>query len=258
MTDTLGGYCLIGPSAPPPSLPAFKALRIAAFAQEFSQGTDLTVRLYCVPDTDDAIKFVQETEKQFGGRLLDKPVSALLQAGGHNLRLSLERLCEGWCVQPGASVQEVPFSHLWSVSSNPNLHCSFALRRSSQNNSCIKQHLNLGLQISVQQQGNNDKCLLKVNTTIATCKTGNNGNGCNGRNSGDSGGQLSGMRTSSSNCSSSNDSYSGLNGQVFRLPGQTKEGLARLLDAPVKDGNDWRLLAERLNVHRYKKWLLFN
>ena len=242
MTDTLGGYCLTGASAPPPSLPAFKSLRIAAFAQEYAQGADLTVRLYCVPDTDDAIKFVQETEKQFGGRLLDKPVSALLQAGGQNLRLSLDRLCEGWAVQPGASVQEVPFSHLWTVTSNPNLHCSFSLRSTS--NSCVKQYnRSLALQISVHQQGNSDKCVLKVNTTISTCKATNNNNGRNSM----------GMGTSSSQCSS-NDSYGsgGSAGQlaVFRLPGHTKEGLARLLDAPVPDGNDWRLLAERLNVHR--------
>ena len=55
------------------------------------------------------------------------------------------------------------------------------------------------------------------------------------------------LRPSSSGCSS-NDSYSNL---VFRLPAQTKETLGKMLDKPVAGGNDWRLLAERLNVHRY-------
>ena len=55
-------------------------------------------------------------------------------------------------------------------------------------------------------------------------------------------------RPSSSGCSSS-DSYS--SAATFRLPAATKETLVRMLDAPVSLGNDWRLLAERLNVHRY-------
>ena len=54
---------------------------------------------------------------------------------------------------------------------------------------------------------------------------------------------------SSSGCSS-NDSY-GSGPNAFRLPSATKETLTRMLDAPVSLGNDWRMLAERLNVHRY-------
>lgn len=224
VTESMGGFALLGYSAP--ALPAFKSLRIAAFAQEFPQGSDLTVRLYCVQDTDDAVRFVTETEKQFGGRLLDRPVSTLLEAGGRDLRLQLDRLCEGWSVQPGASVQEVPFSHLWT-NSNPNLHCSFTLRNKVP---CMR---TLQLQVHISQEGNPNKCLLKVNTSV----------------SGSSG--VRELRPPSSGCSSS-DSYCP---QVFRLPAATKETLGLLLDPPVAAGNDWRLLAERLNVHRYTAYL---
>ena len=220
VSDSLAAFCLVGATAPSAPAPAYKSLRIAAFAQEFSAGSDLTVRLYCVQDTDDAVKFVTETEKQFGGRLLDKPVSTLLGAGGSNLRLQLDRLCEGWSIQPGANLQEVPFSHLWN-NSNPNLHCSFTLRNKVP---CMR---NLALQIHISQEGNANKCLLKVNTNIS-------GSGPK-------------LRPSSSGCSST-DSYSNL---AFRLPATTKETLGRMLDKPVAGGNDWRLLAERLNVHRY-------
>ena len=37
----------------------------------------------------------------------------------------------------------------------------------------------------------------------------------------------------------------------WRLPTQTKKTLVRMLDAPVSLGNDWSMLAELLNVHRY-------
>ena len=226
MSDSLAGFALIGSSSG--IQPAFKSLRIAAFAQEYPQGSDLTVRLYCVQDTDDAIKFVTDTEKQFGGRMLDKPVSTLLAAGGQNLRLRLDRLCEGWSVQPGASLQEVPFSHLW-MSSNPTLHCSFTLRNQVP---CLR---NLAMQIHIFQEGNPNKCLLKIHTNVS----GSAGSGGRGEPK---------LRPSSSGCSSSDSSYSNL---VFRLPAPTKESLGKMLDKPVAGGNDWRLLAERLNVHRY-------
>ena len=233
VTETLTAFALVGQSAHHP--PAFKSLRIAAFAQEFPQGSDLTVRLYCLQDTDHAVKFVTETEKQFGGRLLDKPVSTLLQYGGHNLRLALERLGEGWSVQAGAEVQEVPFSHLWG-NSNPNLHCSFTLRHSAP-------HVrNLVMQVNINQEGNNNKCLLKINTNIS----GSAGSGSRDRDR-DRDRELK-LRPSSSGCSSTESYGCSL---TFRLPGPTKETLSRMLDAPVSLGNDWRMLAERLNVHRY-------
>ena len=227
VSDNLAGFCLVGTPPAATSQPAYKSLRIAAFAQEFSAGSDLTVRLYCVQDTDDAVKFVTETEKKFGGRLLDKPVSMLLgsggssAAGGANLRLQLDRLSEGWSIQPGANLQEVPFGHLWA-NSNPNLHCSFTLRNKV---ACLR---SLALQIHISQEANPNKCILKVNTNVAA-------------------GGPPKLRPSSSGCSST-DSYANL---AFRLPAATKETLGRLLDKPVAGGNDWRLLAERLNVHRY-------
>jgi len=225
ITEQMSAVCLVGVSSHHP--PAYKSLRIAAFAQEYPQASDLTVRLYCLQDTDHAVKFVTETERQFGGRLLDKPVSTLLQYSGHNLRLKLDRLSEGWGVSAGAEVQEVPFSHLWG-NSNPNLHCSFTLKHVTPG---IR---NLSMSITLGQEGNTDKCSLKINTNISPSQG--------------SGNREYKMRPSSSGCSS-NDSY--CSSSTFRLPAQTKETLVRMLDAPVSLGNDWRMLAERLNVHRY-------
>ena len=51
--------------------PTFKSLRIAAFPQEYPQGSDLSVRLYCLQAMEHAVKIVTETERQFGDQLLD-------------------------------------------------------------------------------------------------------------------------------------------------------------------------------------------
>jgi len=220
ITDTLGAFTLVGESAP--SGNSYKLLRVAAFAQEYPQGSDLTVRLYCVQDTDEAMKFVSETEKKFGGRLLDKPVSVLFQDGGSNLRLCLERLSEGWSTQQGAEKQEVPFSHVWHHN-NPSLHCSFTLRHAD------PLQRKLGLQVNISQDGNTNRCLLKVNTNISA----------------GSGQSDSSLRSDKARMSPKQEL------PVFRLPAQTKETLSRMLDFPVSGGNDWRMLAERLNVHRY-------
>ena len=37
----------------------------------------------------------------------------------------------------------------------------------------------------------------------------------------------------------------------FRLNANMLSSLSKLLDPPTAEGHDWRLLAERLNVHRY-------
>ena len=96
VVDTLATYCLVGESAAAArqqqtmnqqqplaavssyngsggsgSGPAVKCLRLAAYAQECPHPTDLTLRVYCLPDTDDALAWVTESERRFGGRLLD-------------------------------------------------------------------------------------------------------------------------------------------------------------------------------------------
>ena len=221
VTEHLGTFCLLG--SPTPGGPApLKSLRIAAFAQEVPQGADLTVRLYCVQDSEAAQAYLEWTERQFGGRLLDRPASCLLQHSGSAapLALRLDRLGEGWAVQAGAELQQVPFSHLWT-NNNPALHCSFTLRHTAL-------HLStLALSVSISQEGNPHRCGLKVHTSLATERL---------------------LRPSSSGCSSTDSPTAA---SPWRLPAHTKATLARMLDAPVSLGNDWRMLAERLNVHRY-------
>ena len=77
VSDSLAAFALTGASAKSGS--ATKSLRLAAFAQDGPPASDLTVRVYCLSDTDDALNFVAESERRYNGRLLDKPISVLLQ-----------------------------------------------------------------------------------------------------------------------------------------------------------------------------------
>merc|ERR1711962_692657 len=52
VTENFGTYCLLGSPTPASANPPLKSLRIAAFAQDVSQGADITVRLYCVQDCE--------------------------------------------------------------------------------------------------------------------------------------------------------------------------------------------------------------
>lgn len=51
--------------------------------------------------------------------------------------------------------------------------------------------------------------------------------------------------------SSSGFSSTGSDPAPFRIPVQVKQAIARLLDPPTTNNNDWRQLAERLGVNRY-------
>lgn len=231
MTDHLACFALTGESAQTGH--ATKSLRLAAFAQEGQPAADLTVRVYCLPDTDDSLSFVCESEKRYNGRILDKPISVLMQDGGDNLCLEVEGLSSNWSCQKGADYLEVPFYHVWN-SANPTLHCSFTFRSVSNaprgtNNNANSARLNFTLGISQKNaNSSHNKSLLSV-----TCDLNQPQNNLN---------QLHRLHQQTYEMSTS---------VKFRLTQPILQALSGLLDPPNQQGNDWRLLAERLNVHRY-------
>ena len=56
--------------------------------------------------------------------------------------------------------------------------------------------------------------------------------------------------TTTSSTTSSNNNFVSEAGR-FRVSANMLYSLAKVLDPPTPEGHDWRLLAERLNVHRY-------
>ena len=250
ITDSLSAYALVGESASslmgPPNqsdddINAVKCLRLAAFAQEGPlQPSDLTVRVYCLPDTDDALSYVTESERRYNGRMLDQPVSVLFSDSGDDLCLRVESINSLWTCQKGAEYLEVPFGHVWS-SSNPSLHCSFTFRPTGRDQ--MGSNI-LSTTLSVWQKHQNQTMrpsLLKVNCDLSSVSSHN------------------------SSHTYVNDNANVENGNIipspyattitaegrFRITPTMMKALSRLLDPPNKQGNDWRLLADRLNVNRY-------
>ena len=228
MTDVLSSFALSGESGN--TGVAGKSLQLAAFAQEGAhRGPDLTVRVYVLPDNLAALAYVSESEKRYNGRLLDKPMSFLLRDGGQDLCLKVEEVNNLWAFQKGADYLEVPFNHIWQAA-NPNLHCSFTFKSLTRGSS------KLSLTIGVSQKNStasSSKNVLRVHCDLNQASSKSSPSG-----------------TLSSQQSSSNNNFVSEAGR-FRLNANMLSALSKLLDPPTAEGHDWRLLAERLNVHRY-------
>lgn len=248
MTDVLSSFALSGESGSTGL--AGKSLQLAAFAQEGPyRGPDLTVRVYVLPDNAAALSHVQESERRYNGRLLDKPMSFLLMDGGHDLCLQVQDVNSAWCFQKGADYLEVPFNHIWQAS-NPNLHCSFTFRESpsdtNNHGSSLPGNISkfLSLTIGVSQKNvNSSKNVLRVH-----CDLNNRVKASPSSTLLLSAAPV--LQPSSTATNPSNNNFMAENGR-FRLNANMLASLSKLLDPPTPEGHDWRLLAERLNVHRY-------
>ena len=192
------------------------------------------MRIYCLPDTDDALSFVAESEKRYNGRLLDVPVSVLYGDTGRNLCLKIESVTQNWStLQPGADYLEVPFYHLWSAS-NPTMHCSFTFRAACNPTTGLPKASKFGFQVGISQASNNEQqkqTLMKVICDLTA-------EGASQSLRGPPGPLPLPPQEPLTSCK-------------FRLSPQSMSGLSKLLDPPNQSGCDWRLLAERLSVHRY-------
>ena len=283
MTDVLATFALAGESAS--SGVAVKSLQLAAFAQEGGhRGPDLTVRVYVLPDNVAALAYVTESERRYNGRLLDKPMSFLMRDGGQDMCLRVEDVNSTWGFQKGADYLEVPFNHIWQAA-NTNLHCSFTFRCrdrcggasaasklaltisvsqknsiSGSGNSTSKNVLRVHCDLNQPPQNGSmqHQLLLSASTTPTAAGAPRSSPASTLTTTASAGGTMTSSTTSSNN----NNFLTGtgtsmtaafgdpLSGR-FRLSANMLASLAKLLDPPTPEGHDWRLLAERLNVHRY-------
>lgn len=285
MTDVLATFALAGESAS--SGVAVKSLQLAAFAQEGGhRGPDLTVRVYVLPDNVAALAYVTESERRYNGRLLDKPMSFLMKDGGQDMCLRVEDVNSTWGFQKGADYLEVPFNHIWQAA-NTNLHCSFTFRCRDRCGSASASKLALTISVSQKnatsstsknvlrvhcdlnqppQNGNSSSSSLQhqlLLTTAASSTTAATAPRSSPASTLTTTASAGGTMTSSTTSSNNNNFLTGNGSSVataafgdplsgrFRLSANMLASLAKLLDPPTPEGHDWRLLAERLNVHRY-------
>lgn len=235
---------------------AVKNLKLAAFIPPFSCATtkDYSVRIYVFDDTPCALHYCAEQEKKLGGMMIDKPKSFLFQDGGSNLCFTLDDIGLGWKPKSGTNRQEIPFSHVWNSMSN-SLHCSFSLDQ-------MESIHHLQCKISVCQINNPSH---KQTFAISSSNEMNLNSPFGGKrnficddynidaiehlNMTDK------VIVDKQKCLTMSDK--GINTCVvdnvtpFRLPKSAKKQLSSYLDQPKARGNDWRLLAQELNVDRY-------
>uniref|UniRef100_A0A4W3GCY7 Netrin receptor UNC5 n=1 Tax=Callorhinchus milii TaxID=7868 RepID=A0A4W3GCY7_CALMI len=218
-TEALGKYTLVGESL---NVTAEKRLRLVLFAPGTCTSLEYNVRVYCLEDTQDALKEVMQLEKQLGGQLIEEPKILHFKDSYHNLRLSLHDIQPAlWTSKLLDSYQEIPFYHIWSGFQR-NLHCTFTLERSSLATT------ELVCKIWVWQvEGEGQSFQVHFNI-------------------------IKDARQSDFQFMEPTNCVTSLAGQcAFRIPYLIRQKICSSLDVPNSRGSDWRMLAYKLKLERY-------
>ncbi|XP_046664969.1 netrin receptor UNC5C-like isoform X2 [Homalodisca vitripennis] len=221
--------------------PSVKLLRLAVFTPPLSMArtshhSDHSVRVYALEDNMAALEGVVKVERKLGGCLADKPKSLLFQDGGASLSISLEDISPGWRCKPHTDYQEIPFTHVWNSNVN-HLHCSFTLERAEQTATGVS------FRVLASQKGcQTHRQMFRIQADFSVDSSSSS---------------LVGMPplacrtvTSSSGCGSSITTCDNPT-TPFRLNRTLRRQLSQCLNPPNARSNDWRMLAQRLNVDRY-------
>ncbi|CAL4105766.1 unnamed protein product [Meganyctiphanes norvegica] len=233
MMESLHQLVLIGESAG--SNAAVKQVKVVAAAPPPSPDGTLQVTVHVMQDTQAAMHGVSQAEKRRGAALLDKPKTLLLQDCGANVCLTLDDVGPGWRNKLGHHYQELSFENVWGAVKEP-VSTTFTLERDEGTTSVA-----LSCRVVAQQKGAaNQRQVIRINTDFpyapVTASPANPS-----------------LRTSTVTTSSGCSSLVALTPEpgTFRLPQKLRWELCRCLDPPNARGNDWRMLAARLNVDRY-------
>ncbi|XP_034183625.1 netrin receptor UNC5C [Osmia lignaria lignaria] len=222
VTETPNVFAVAGEnSAVAPGL-AVKRICLAVF---LSRERD-HIRCHLMEDTKAAFKLVVEQERRLGGTRIDHGTLGF-RAGGSPLRIDLEDRESGFVER-----QEIPHRRIWSSTRTSvrryfriektvgEVRLSFELRACQ----CGFEEHTLFLRIDLdlmKRNGSNGKRTTKTESSIVL----------RGKNS---------TRSTESVVS-----------RPFRFSKTLRKQLCQCLDPPSARGNDWRMLAQRLQVDRY-------
>ncbi|XP_066447437.1 netrin receptor UNC5A isoform X2 [Eleutherodactylus coqui] len=215
-TEQLGRFALVGESL---SMSATKRLKLLLFAPTSCTSLEYSLRVYCIPDTQDAMKEVIQLEKQQGGQMLDEPRILHFKDSYHNLRLSVHDMHSTmWKSKLLASYQEIPFYHIWN-GVHGNLHCTFTLERFSLS-TC-----DLSCRVWVWQvEGDGQSFNININLNKEN-------------------------RPSEILLDEGEKEAAALAGpSAFKIPFLMRQKIITSLDEPSSHGAEWRVLAQKLNL----------
>ncbi|XP_073476573.1 netrin receptor UNC5A isoform X4 [Aquarana catesbeiana] len=223
-TEQLGRFALVGESL---SMSATKRLKLLLFAPTSCTSLEYSLRVYCITDTQDAMKEVVQLEKQQGGQLLDEPRLLHFKDSYHNLRLSVHDMHSTmWKSKLLASYQEIPFYHIWN-GVHDNLHCTFTLERFSLSTCELSCRVwvwqvegdgqSFNININLNKENRPPEILL------------------------DDGGKEAAALVGPS---------------AFKIPFLMRQKIITGLDEPSSHGADWRVLAQKLNLESHLGFLL--
>ncbi|XP_071857441.1 netrin receptor UNC5C isoform X2 [Bombus fervidus] len=184
------------------------------------------IRCHLMEDTKAAFKLVVEQERRLGGCRIDHGALGF-RAGGSPLRIDLEDRESGFVER-----QEVPHRRIWS-STRTSVRRSFRIEKTVGD-------LRLSFELRVCQCGFEEHALfLRIDLDLMKRNTS------------------SGKRATKSESSivlrgkNSNRSTESIVPRPFRFSKTLRKQLCQCLDPPSARGNDWRMLAQRLQVDRY-------
>ncbi|XP_048265137.1 netrin receptor UNC5B isoform X4 [Bombus terrestris] len=184
------------------------------------------IRCHVMEDTKAAFKLVVEQERRLGGSRIDHGALGF-RAGGSPLRIDLEDRESGFVER-----QEVPHRRIWS-STRTSVRRSFRIEKTVGD-------LRLSFELRVCQCGFEEHALfLRIDLDLMKRNTS------------------SGKRATKSESSivlrgkNSNRSTESIVPRPFRFSKTLRKQLCQCLDPPSARGNDWRMLAQRLQVDRY-------
>ncbi|XP_043591152.1 netrin receptor UNC5C-like isoform X1 [Bombus pyrosoma] len=184
------------------------------------------IRCHLMEDTKAAFKLVVEQERRLGGSRIDHGALGF-RAGGSPLRIDLEDRESGFVER-----QEVPHRRIWS-STRSSVRRSFRIEKTVGD-------LRLSFELRVCQCGFEEHALfLRIDLDLMKRNTS------------------SGKRATKSESTivlrgkNSNRSTESIVPRPFRFSKTLRKQLCQCLDPPSARGNDWRMLAQRLQVDRY-------
>ncbi|KZC09608.1 Netrin receptor UNC5C, partial [Dufourea novaeangliae] len=222
VTETPSAYAVAGEnSSVAPGL-AVKRICVAVF---LSRERD-HVRCHLIEDTKAAFKLLVDRERRLGGTRVDNGTLGF-RAGGSPLRIELEDRESGFVER-----QEVPHRRIWS-STRTSIKRSFRIEKTVG-------EMRLSFELRASQCGFDEHALfLRIDLDFMKR------NGSSGKRS---------TKTESSivlRGKNSNRSTESVVPRPFRFSKTLRKQLCQCLDPPSARGNDWRMLAQRLQVDRY-------